>query len=230
VDHSASISRRQHHKRVARLRSCRRAQRFMPTPESETMTQSSLATPKAVEGGRRSVPASSEGFQIASSPSVDWRRVKGYKTACNIKRNPCWIWQHGYRLWNEDEHEFWLCRRCHHGSVKRPFPKGHIFQTTLATSAAGLHLTKQHLIDEDGAIAPTRPPSKKRRLESWASETTTRQGQSNSPLSFRMTDQLRQRGLQRKWMSGRTMMRTCEHLSISWHSTMRNLRLTNHCL
>jgi hypothetical protein len=142
VDHSASISRRQHHERVARLRPCRRAERFMPTPESETMTQSSLATPEDVEGGRRSVPASSEGFRIASSPSVDWRRVKGYKTACNIKRNPSWIWQHGYRLWNEDEHEFWLYRRCHHGSVERPFPKGHIFQTTLATSAAGLHLTK----------------------------------------------------------------------------------------
>jgi len=31
VDHSASISRRQHHKRVARLRSCRRAQRFRPS-------------------------------------------------------------------------------------------------------------------------------------------------------------------------------------------------------
>ena len=35
---------------------------------------------------------------ISSLRDVDWRRLKGYKAACNIKKNPSWIWQHGYRL------------------------------------------------------------------------------------------------------------------------------------
>lgn len=82
---------------------------------------------------------------ISSLRDVDWRRLKGYKAACNIKKNPSWIWQHGYRLWNEVELEYWLCTRCHHGPVKRPFPKGHIFQTTRATSTAAQHMVKTAL-------------------------------------------------------------------------------------
>jgi hypothetical protein len=101
---------------------------------------------------------------IASVQDVDWRRLKGYRAACNIKKNPSWIWKHGYRLWNEDELEYWLCTRCHHGSVKRPFPKGHIFQTTRATSTAAQHMTKHHSIDENGAVTPSRPVLK-RKLE-----------------------------------------------------------------
>ena len=148
------------------------------------MTQPSTAAPKIADNGRESVAGSCAEAQVPSSTSVDWRRVKGCKAACNIKKNPSWIWQHGYRLWNEDEHEFWLCRRCHHGTVRRPFPKGHIFQTTLATSAAALHLNKQHSLNEDGAIISVRPPSKRRRIESWSSSAVTRQEQSDTGFDY----------------------------------------------
>jgi hypothetical protein len=123
--------------------------------------------------------------QVSSSISVDWRRVKGYKAACNIKKDPSWIWQHGYRLWNEDEHEFWLCRRCHRGAVRRPFPKGRIFQTTLATSAAALHLNKQHSLNETGSITSVRSPSKRQRIESWSSSANTKQEQSGTGYDYK---------------------------------------------
>ncbi|KAI7151945.1 hypothetical protein KC331_g3353 [Hortaea werneckii] len=116
---------------------------------------------------------SSQEPQISGPQDVDWRRLKGYKAACNIKKNPSWIWQHGYRLWNEDELEFWLCTRCHHGPVKRPSPKGHIFQTTRATSTAAQHMTKQHSINENGIVTPSRPLSKKRKLEDCSFDANT---------------------------------------------------------
>jgi hypothetical protein len=52
------------------------------------------------------------------------------------------------------ELQFRLCRRCHHGPVKRLFPKGHIFQATRTTPAAALHINKQHSINENGTIPP----------------------------------------------------------------------------
>lgn len=53
------------------------------------MTQPSTSTPEIADDGRESVAGSRAEAQV---PSVDWRRVKGYKAACNIKKNPSWIW------------------------------------------------------------------------------------------------------------------------------------------
>lgn len=142
-----------------------RACRLSPRNKAETMSQSSLEIAENVNSQNRSSDLDLEEPQIPGPHDLDWRRLKGYKAACNIKKNPSWIWQHGYRLWNEDELEFWLCKRCHHGPVKRPFPKGHIFQTTRATSTAAQHMTKQHSISENGKVTPSRPPSKRRKLE-----------------------------------------------------------------
>jgi hypothetical protein len=129
------------------------------------MAQSSLETAENVNSDSRSGVGSFEEPQVSGPQEIDWRRLKRYKAACSIKKNHSWIWQHGYRLWNEDQLEFWLCKRCHHGPVKRPFPKGHIFQTTRATSTAALHMTKQHSINENGIVTPSGPLSKKRKLE-----------------------------------------------------------------
>jgi hypothetical protein len=122
-------------------------------------------------------------LRISGLQDVDWRRLKGYRAACNIKKNPSWIWQHGYRLWNEYELEYWHRTRCHHGPVKRPFPKGHIsFQTMHATSTAAQHMTKQHSIDENGTVTPSRPVSRKRKLEDCDFEANTVKQRAVSPF------------------------------------------------
>jgi hypothetical protein len=138
---------------------------LLATDKAETVAQSSLETAENVNSDSRSGVGSFGEPQVSGPQEIDWRRLKGYKAACSIKKTPSWIWQHSCQLWNEDELEFWLCKRCHHGPVKRPFPKGHISQTTRATSTAALHMTKQHSINENGTVTPSRPLSKKRKLE-----------------------------------------------------------------
>jgi hypothetical protein len=157
--------------------------------------QSSLETAENVNSDSRSGVGSFGEPQVSGPQDVDWRRLKGHKAACSIKKNPSWIWQHGYRLWNEDELEFWLCRRCHHRPVKRPFPKGHKFQTTRATSTEALHMTKQHSINEDGIVTPSRPLSKKRKLEDCDFDANTVQHRTVS--SF---DPNQFRALLREWI------------------------------
>ena len=88
------------------------------------MTQPSTATPQIADNSRESVTGSCAEAQFPSSTGVDWRRVKGYKAACNIKKNPSWIWQHGYRLWNEDEHEILALQKMSSRNRQTSIPKG----------------------------------------------------------------------------------------------------------
>lgn len=190
------------------------------------MSQSSLEIAKNVNSQNRSSDLDLEEPQIPGPHDLDWRRLKGYKAACNIKKNPSWIWQHGYRLWNEDKLEFWLCKRCHHGPVKRPFPKGHIFQTTRATSTAAQHMTKQHSISENGKVTPSRPPSKRRKLEDCDFGANTAQQRSVS--SF---DRNRFRALLLEWIIADSIpfrKIESEHFRRLLTFTGCNLRLEDH--
>jgi len=151
--------------------------------EAKTIAQSGFEIAKNINSDSRSggVEISIEP-QISSLQDVDWRRLKGYRAACNIKKNPSWIWQHGYRLRNEDGLEYWLCTRRHHGPVKRPFSKDHIFQTTRATSTAAQHMSKQHSIDENGTVTPSRPVLKERKLDHCNFDANTVQQRTTSPF------------------------------------------------
>jgi hypothetical protein len=68
--------------------------------------------------------------------------------------------------------------------MKRPFPKGHIFQTTRATSTAALHMTKQHSINEDGIVTPSRLLTKRRKLEDCNFDTNTVQHRTVSTFDY----------------------------------------------
>ena len=91
---------------------------------------------------------------------VDWTRLKDLQVPQDsfaIKRYG--IYGHGWRLYSaKSDTYYWLCRRCHLAKRTNSSFGPVIYNTTLATSAAGAHLRKAHNIDQKGNLIPQKRP------------------------------------------------------------------------
>jgi hypothetical protein len=83
----------------------------------------------------------------------------------------CWVWKHnhGWKVWNAEGDEFWLCKLCHRSSS----PEQHWFRSSKSTSRVKLHMREEHGINARGAILSSLTREKKRKLDEHTSEHDT---------------------------------------------------------
>lgn len=83
----------------------------------------------------------------------------------------CWVWKHnhGWKVWNDEGDEFWMCKLCHKSSS----PEQYWFRSSKSTSRVKLHMREEHGINAKGAISSSLTREKKRKLDKYMSEHDT---------------------------------------------------------
>lgn len=89
----------------------------------------------------------------APKDDINWQRLKGYRNPADDKKKTSWIWRHGWRLINDEEHEYWLCKECH----QHWYLKGCLYRSEKSTSSALDHMRIKHNMTEQGPV-PKHPP------------------------------------------------------------------------
>lgn len=79
-----------------------------------------------------------------------------------------WVWkqQHGWRVWDKDKKEQWLCEICH----KRRSHTKHWFKSFKSTTQANNHMKEVHQIDKNGPMSVSPKSSKKRTFDQYINE------------------------------------------------------------
>ena len=77
----------------------------------------------------------------------------------------CWVWtrNHGWKVWNADGEELWLCKLCHGCSSQEQ----HWFKSSKSTTRAKLHMKEKHGITARGSRLPPVQSGKKRKLDDY---------------------------------------------------------------
>jgi hypothetical protein len=81
-----------------------------------------------------------------TEPRLDLARLQGYELAPGRKKLKSFIWEHGWRLIDEEGMSHWVCRHCHTADPKPKRPNNHLFKTEQQTSGPIYHLRDAHSI------------------------------------------------------------------------------------
>jgi hypothetical protein len=123
---------------------------------------------------------------------LDLERLQGYGLARDRKRLKSFIWDHGWRLRDEEAGlDHWVCRICHTADPKPKRPNNHLFKTELQTSGPIGHLRDAHGIQQPGgtplrrsrkaATTPSRGGSRQASIAGFTSSSTRG---SEAPFDF----------------------------------------------
>lgn len=108
----------------------------------------------------------SSSVDLSDYEDLVWHRVaeQGFRMPEDHWSAPnTWFWRqkHGWRVWDADGNEFWLCKLCH---GQRSF-KQHWFKSAKSTMRAKEHLKAVHHIGSGGLTSELAKPRKKRKFD-----------------------------------------------------------------
>ncbi|GAB7336402.1 hypothetical protein MBLNU13_g09120t1 [Cladosporium sp. NU13] len=89
----------------------------------------------------------------APADGINWKRLKGYSLPTDDKKKTSWVWKHGWRIVDESDHEYWLCKACH----QHWYTKGCLYRTEKSTSSALDHMRIKHKLTETGPVVESKP-------------------------------------------------------------------------
>lgn len=89
----------------------------------------------------------------APADGINWKRLKGYSLPTDDKKKTSWVWKHGWRVVDESDHEYWLCKACH----QHWYTKGCLYRTEKSTSSALDHTRIKHKLTETGPVVESKP-------------------------------------------------------------------------
>lgn len=153
---------------------------------------SQLDAPNGVQrprdfGSTRTEPSCEEEENV--EPGLELSRLEGFELAIDRKRLKSFIWDHGWRLINDEGLDHWVCKKCHTAPTKPKRPWNHLFKTSQQTSGPIGHLRDMHAIVQPGGT-PVRPrkavatPSGGSRQASITGFTSSSARGSEAPFDF----------------------------------------------
>jgi hypothetical protein len=159
---------------------------------SSGLGSSQLDAPNGVQRPRdfdstRTEPTCEEEENV--EPGLELSRLEGFELAIDRKRLKSFIWDHGWRLINDEGLDHWVCKKCHTAPTKPKRPWNHLFKTSQQTSGPIGHLRDMHAIVQPGGT-PVRPrkavatPSGGSRQASITGFTSSSARGSEAPFDF----------------------------------------------
>lgn len=93
-----------------------------------------------------------------------WSKTK-FRVPQDDRDLDSWVWKHkhGWRVWDKDKKEHWLCKICH----KRRSHTKHWFKSFKSTTQANNHMKEVHRIDKNGPMPVSPKSSKKRTFDQY---------------------------------------------------------------